>query len=264
MEGTENSSEFIKELIFQSDDITWQSLLYELAREGKIDPWDIDISILAQEYMKALSKLKELNFKLSGKVILAAAILLKLKAERIGLEQLLALTNPESVVEDEPEIADNSGDFEKRFTKVKIDPKIPLPRKRKVTLFELIEALRKAIEVEERRKLRHTETLNPVTIRPEIKKINVFEKVEELFRKIKGLIGKLRRTAINFEELIPSKEKKEIVWTLIPLLHLAQLNKVELRQDEPFGKILILVDEDELNKKLIKEDFENKDGRNGK
>ncbi|MGC9058654.1 MAG: segregation/condensation protein A, partial [Candidatus Nanoarchaeia archaeon] len=160
MEHTASASDLVKELIFQSEDITWQSLLYELVREEKINPWDIDISILAQEYLKIISKLKELNFKLSGKVILAAAILLKLKAEKIGLEQLLALTNPQENQEnldESEELMISSIDFEKRFTKVKIDPKIPLPRKRKVTLLELIEALKKAIEVEERRKNRWLE-----------------------------------------------------------------------------------------------------------
>ncbi|MGB9675022.1 MAG: segregation/condensation protein A [Candidatus Nanoarchaeia archaeon] len=256
MEHTGNASDLVKELIFQSEDITWQSLLYELVREEKINPWDIDISILAQEYLKIISKLKELNFKLSGKVILAAAILLKLKAEKIGLEQLLALTNPQENQEnldESEELMISSIDFEKRFTKVKIDPKIPLPRKRKVTLLELIEALKKAIEVEERRKNRWLELKAPPQIKPEIKKINIFEKIEMLFNKIKALIKSLKRTTISFEELLPSKEKKDIIWTLLPLLHLAQQNKVELRQEIPFGKIIIMVDEKEFDKKLLKE-----------
>ncbi|MGC8885159.1 MAG: segregation/condensation protein A [Candidatus Nanoarchaeia archaeon] len=256
MEHTGSASDLVKELIFQSEDITWQSLLYELVREEKINPWDIDISILAQEYLKIISKLKELNFKLSGKVILAAAILLKLKAEKIGLEQLLALTNPQENQEnldESEELMISSIDFEKRFTKVKIDPKIPLPRKRKVTLLELIEALKKAIEVEERRKNRWLELKAPPQIKPEIKKINIFEKIEMLFNKIKALIKSLKRTTISFEELLPSKEKKDIIWTLLPLLHLAQQNKVELRQEIPFGKIIIMVDEKEFDKKLLKE-----------
>src|SRR3989338_9890515 len=77
-------------LIFEEDDITWQAVILELVRENKIDPWDIDISVLTQEYLKILKKLKEMNFRLSGKVVLAGAILLKLKAERLGVDQLLS------------------------------------------------------------------------------------------------------------------------------------------------------------------------------
>ena len=73
--------EKIHEIIFKEDDITWQSLILELAREGKIDPWDVDISVLAREYIDIVKKLKEHNFRLSGKVILASAILLRLKSE---------------------------------------------------------------------------------------------------------------------------------------------------------------------------------------
>lgn len=253
------TSQIFQQIIFQEDDITWQSLIYELVREGKIDPWDIDISILAQEYLNLISKLKEMNFKLSGKVILAAAILLKLKAERIGLEQLLALTNPENFVEDDFE--ENQVDIEKRFTKASIDIKTPLPRKRKVTLTELIDALRKALEVDERRKQKWAEMRPKDPPKIPVKKIDIWEKIENLIQKLKMFVKKFRKNKIFFEELLPNKEKKEIIWTLLPLLHLAQENKVELYQEEPFGKILINIYEDQLNKKFREIDENGKQGR---
>ena len=43
------SKEQIYDLIFQGDDVKWQSIIYELVREGKVDPWDLDVSVLAKE-----------------------------------------------------------------------------------------------------------------------------------------------------------------------------------------------------------------------
>ncbi len=243
-----NSNEIVHNLIFQEDDVTWQSVIYELAREGKIDPWDIDVAVLAGEYLQLIRKLKEMNFRLSGKVILAAAVLLKMKAERIGLEQLYSLMNPPEAPEelgDEPE-------FEKHFTKAELHSRIPLPRKRKVTIFELVDSLKKALEVDERRRQRVLD-LNPAPRHLTIKKPDIFSKIQVVFSKLRDLARKFKNKLIPFDEIIPSTEKRDIIWTLIPLLHLANQGKLELQQEEAFGKIFIKTSEEELGKPLTRE-----------
>ena len=55
--------------ILSEDDIKWQSIIYELIRSKKIDPWDIDIQKFANEYIETIKKLKRLNFRISGKVM---------------------------------------------------------------------------------------------------------------------------------------------------------------------------------------------------
>jgi len=249
------ADEFFYKLIVEEDDVTWQTLIYELAREGKIDPWDIDISVLSQEYLATVKKLKEMNFRLSGKVILAAAVLLKMKAERIGLEQLLMLTNPEKFETEEADDLDMEPG-EKHFTKAKLDTKIPLPRKRKVTIFELVEALKKAVEVDERRRERWESLRPPPTPHIEIRKIDIFGKIETVFNKLRDIFAEFKRTVIKFEEVIPSKEKRDVVWTLIPLLHLANQGRLELRQEEAFGEILIKTSEKDLSRDLSREEYE--------
>lgn len=243
--------EFIYDMIFKEDDVTWQSVIYELAREGKIDPWDIDISVLTAEYLQMLKKLKEMNFRLSGKVILAAAVLLKMKAERIGLEQLYLLMNPP-----EPEELGDEPELEKHFTKAELQSRIPMPRKRKVTIFELVDALKKALEVDERRRQRVLD-LRPAPRILDIKKPDIFSKIQVVFSKLRDLARKFKSKLIPFEELIPSTEKKDVIWTLIPLLHLANEGKLELLQEEAFGKIFIKTSEKDLSKPLSREEYEN-------
>jgi segregation and condensation protein A len=244
-----NPNEVVHNLIFQEDDVTWQSVIYELAREGKIDPWDIDISVLSAEYLQMVRKLKEMNFRLSGKVILAAAVLLKMKAERIGLEQLYLLMNPP----DELEIdAEDGLELDKHFTKAELQSRIPFPRKRKVTIFELVESLKKALEVDERRRQRVLD-LKPAPRLLNIKKPDIFSKIQVVFSKLRELAKKFKSKLIPFEEIIPSTEKRDVIWTLIPLLHLANEGKLDLVQEEAFGKIFIKTSEKELSKPLKRE-----------
>lgn len=244
-------------LIFKEDDITWQAVIYELARDGKINPWDIDVSVLAHEYLGTIKKLKEMNFRLSGKVILAGAILLKLKAERLGTDQLLALMNPEKYAPDDRD-TDDSFDLEreKHFTKAGLNLRIPGVRKRKVTVFELVEALKTALDVDAKRQARlaawKTDAIRPL---PEIKKVDIFAKIHAVFDKLRDFVKKFNKMTVTFDEILPSKEKKDVIWTFLPLLHLANQDKIALRQDEPFGKIYVDISESALKEKLEKKQF---------
>ena len=244
-------------LIFKEDDITWQAVIYDLARSGKINPWDIDVSILAQEYLKTIKKLKEMNFRLSGKVILAGAILLKLKAERLGVTQLLALMDPDKYAV--PEDSDDDGfdlEREKHFTKAGLNLTIPRARKRKVTVFELVEALKEAIGVDAKRAQRMAEWKNqPLHPLPEVRKVDIFAKIEEVFSRLRQFVKKFKKKTVKFDEIVISKNKKDIIWTLIPLLHLANQDKLDLRQEVPFGQIFIDVHESSLKEKLEKSLF---------
>ncbi len=239
----------IYDIIFQEDDVTWQTMIYELARENKIDPWDVDISVLTKEFISMMYQLKEMNFRLSGKVILAAAILLKLKTERLGVEQLLMLTDPEQFPEQLPEPDADLFDveYEKQFTKAELYPRIPGIRKRKVTMFELVGALKKALEVDERRHKRLLEAKQEIFAKPlPAKKVDILAKIEAVYNRLKQFMKKFKKKTVEFDYILPSKERKEVVWTIIPLLHLAHQHKVSLRQKEPFGKIYVDIHEDEF------------------
>ncbi|HIJ18946.1 TPA: segregation/condensation protein A, partial [Candidatus Woesearchaeota archaeon] len=78
-------------LLTQQDEITWQTILYDLVRKEGMDPWDVDISLIARRYIELIRKLKEHDFRLSGKVLLAAAILLKLKSSKLVDEDITEL-----------------------------------------------------------------------------------------------------------------------------------------------------------------------------
>ena len=251
------STDQVYDLIFKEDDVTWRTIIIDLAKSGKIDPWDVEISTLAQEYLKIVSKLKETNFRLSGKVISAAALLLRLKADRMGYKEFLQLTHPEEFQEqlDEDNIFDFEG--EKRFSKAGLQPRIPGIRKRKVTVFELIDALKQALEVDQRRELRLRDYGRDV-IRPvqEIKQTDWIERIQAVFDILRSYVTKFKKTTAEFTDIIPSGSKEDKILTFTSLLYLANEGKVGLRQEEPFGKIYVDINEEELSKKLKREDIE--------
>jgi len=235
----------IYDLIFQREEPGWQSLIYELVRSGKIDPWDIDISVLTSEYLKMIKKLRELNFRLSGKVVLAAAIFLKLKTNRLGLTELLALTSGEAGEEDVGILEELPGvelaePTQRTMSTPVLEARIPVPRRRKVTVFELIAALKKALAVEDRRRKRAIQRA-PTAIRLKLQKVDITEKIRQVYERLKSLLYKAKKDTIEFSELVPSKEKKDVIWTFVPLLYLASQEKVELRQDRHFGPILVRI-----------------------
>ena len=143
-------------------------------------------------------------------------------------------------------------EFEKHFTKAELQSRIPLPRKRKVTIFELVDSLKKALEVDERRRQRVLD-LRPAPRQLNIKKPDIFSKIQVVFSKLRDLAKKFKNKLIPFDEIIPSTEKKDIIWTLIPLLHLANQGKIELVQEEAFGKIFIKTSEKDLSTPLKRE-----------
>ena len=147
----------ILEMLMQKDEITWQTILLDLIKTGEMDPWDVDISILSKQYLETIKKLQESNLFLSGKVLLASAILLKIKSEKLLSEGIANLDNMMFPHEEIEEL----DDFQSRRIILDVEPKLtiktPQSRKKKVSVNDLIEALEKALNVNERRLLRLAE-----------------------------------------------------------------------------------------------------------
>src|SRR5574344_622939 len=55
-------------------------ILVQMAKTGKIDPWNIDIVDITDKYLQHMFQLKAQNLRVTGRTLLFAAILLKLKS----------------------------------------------------------------------------------------------------------------------------------------------------------------------------------------
>ena len=56
------------------------SILVEMAKQGKVDPWNIDIVDITDKYLSHILQMKSCNLRLTGRTLLFAAILLRLKS----------------------------------------------------------------------------------------------------------------------------------------------------------------------------------------
>ncbi|MBW2980161.1 segregation/condensation protein A [Candidatus Woesearchaeota archaeon] len=232
------SHEQVFELLFNKDEITWQSILYDLVRTEQMDPWDVDVSQLTKRYLEMVKKLKETDFRISGKVLLAAAILLKMKSNRLvgDANQLEQMFN-------EPEAAELYDELEEEFQKITqpetpvLIPRTPQPRKRKVSIYDLVGALNKALEVKQRRVLN---SIPPMNVEVPEKKKDITEVIMDIYTRIK-LFFSGNKGKLTFSKLVTSAEKEDRVYTFIPLLHLANQDqrKIDLFQQQHFGDIEI-------------------------
>lgn len=225
-------------ILFQEDELTWQNIIYNLIRSEEMDPWDINISLIAKKFLEKLKDLKEMDFRISGKIVLASSMLLKIKSTRLLETDLIAFDSILTASEEETTdyLEELNEDFkEKKGELPKIRPRIPQPRKRKVSVFDLVEALEQALEVENRRKQYITPNMK---IEPPKKTKEITLIIKDVYDKIISFLSR-STTKMTFEELIPSDTKEDKVFTFIPLLHLDTERKIDLKQKEHFGQIYI-------------------------
>lgn len=219
----------------------WDSVLEKKIEKGELDPWDLDLRILSGLCLKKLEE-KNMGLDVSGKVLLVSSILLRIKAQLLGLE---LFEGEEQEEEEEPvEIG--------RKTEEEIKPKVPLPKKRKATLDDLVDSLQKAIEVEERRKERREKVeVSEEETKKEIEKskpnegVDIKTRIKEVFHKIKETIKEIGKKTVSFSKLVKGG-KEEKVWTFVSLIYLANDGKVYLEQDKPFGEIEISYESEEV------------------
>ena len=140
-----NEEELLNLIIKEQD---WEQLIYNIVTVENIDPMNVDLVKLATSFLEYVRKVEELDFRIPARVVLVAAILLKMKMDYL-------FPNGEKFTEVEEGLSEvelSRIDF--TALKEYLDKfKVPIVRRpvRKVTLEELVEALKKAIAVEERR-----------------------------------------------------------------------------------------------------------------
>ncbi len=246
--------------ILQGDDISWQAMIMDAVKSHEMNPWDIDLSALAAEFLNRLKNLTEMNFKLSGKVVLASALLLKLKSQRFVsedmtiLDQLISSAERQdeeflddfSMDDESLESQDDTSQTEETYT---LQKRTPQPRKRKVSVYDLIDALEQAIEVNKRRQIRNLPLDIPQVHIPQ-KQFDISSSMDLVHTAIKEYFSKNKHKPLTFSQLIPSKSRKDQIYTFIPLLHLSNSQQIDIHQDEHFGDFFIQQPAQELRQEL--------------
>ena len=245
-----------------SEDLSWQEIVYDLINSEQLDPWDINLSLLAQKYLDKIKELEEANFVLSSKVILIASLLLRIKSELLMNRYMRDLDDI---------LFNKKTDIQDTLKTIEFDdedippliPRTPLPRFKKVSLQELMTALSKAVETETRRverKRTERENYEKTKFFMPKKTINLIERIKNVHVRIKTLFQTEDR--VKFDEFAGPK-KEERINTFIPLLHLDTQNHLWLQQNSHLDDIWIhksgdqFIQRDEIITDSIEREFEN-------
>ena len=209
-------------------------ILMNLAKDGAINPWDIDIVNVTDMFLERIEVMQMLDLRLSGRTLLYASILLRMKST--GLIQ-------EEEEEDDFDMLDDELDF------YEVDeypvPKLPIRRRatRPVTLQELIVELRKAEKVETRRKDRkvHRELEKKAAVTTDdvlgiAHEEDIIGRVRDIGEKLEGFFED--SDCILLSDLM-TEDRSENIMTYVSLLFLATEKKVWLQQKELFGELYV-------------------------
>jgi segregation and condensation protein A len=246
--------EHIEHIVLKHSDIDWKNLLVDLVNKQGMDPWDIDITKLTETFIKTVQLMQEADLKISGKMFLAAAMLFKLKSHHL-LEHDISLLDQLLNERDEEEFDDDFYEGDVSRNRRSQDPytlirRNPQPRKRKVSIHDLVEALQKAMATRKRKLI--AEKPNYDFKLPE-GKFDVTNSIRELLNKITYYAEKKDEGVLSFSSLLPPRAgKQEKVHTFIPLLHLENEKKVDTSQAKPFDEIYVRMFSEKYAKKKAK------------
>ncbi|MEM4279317.1 MAG: ScpA family protein [Archaeoglobaceae archaeon] len=200
-----------------------------MARRGEIDPWNIDVIDVTDKFLKKIEEAKKLDLRVSGRVLLYAAILVRMKADAIV---------PQPPAEEEDfEIIEWDEEEEPEINEVFIDEVLRAQRRRIrriSTLKDLIRELKKAEAIEKRRRKRNERIeFEYVTSIPHE------ENLEEEIAEVENLITKIlqKKRFVTLFSIADTKEK--IIKFYLSLLHLVRRKRLAIEQKEFYGDIEI-------------------------
>lgn len=251
--------------IINKDDPGWQTIIYDLINSEQLDPWNIDLSTLCKGYLRKIHELQEADFFVSSKVLLAAALLLRIKSDLLLTKYIREIDNILFKKEEK---------IEKILERIEIDedlipylsPKTPMPRFKKVTLQELINALDVAIKTEGRRiekeiEKKQAERLSYVDI-PKFRRINIKDRIKGFYAKVlTGFKNKKGETRLAYSHFT-GNSKEEKIACFLPMLHLSNNSKIWLEQEKHYSEIYLYLLEvfkklhPDFDKSLIEGNFD--------
>lgn len=205
-------------------------ILVNMAKNGEIDPWNVDIVEVTDKFLRQLEALEKMDLRISGRTLLYASILLRMKSNA-----LVDIDEPQEIIDDDYE------QFEISDYPV---PALPLRRtsRRPVTLEELLSELKKAELIEKRRleRFKNIKDERRATLK-EVLSIAHDEDIESRVGKMRNLLDGLfeNQQNIRFSDLVQTLDRSGKVMAYLAILFLATKKEIWLDQEELFGELFI-------------------------
>lgn len=234
--------EQIHDLLF-GEQLSWQSIIYDLINSEQLNPWDIDLGLLSQKFLEKVRLLEEANFFVSSKVLFAAALLLRIKSEILLETDIQSLDDILYGRKEEKKYVQERIELDEEIPNLIV--RTPLPRYKKVTLDELMNALGNAIKTETRRiqkvALTRQQEFETALSLPK-RRINIQDSIKGVHSHLISILND-KKESVSFSELAGKEDNEKRIATFIPLLHLDNQHKVWLEQEKHFEEIWIMLKE---------------------
>ena len=247
----EAENDFINETLAkmqsESDGI---DILLEMVKKNKLDPWNIDIVQLADQYFAKTVELRINNLHVTSRVILFACILLRLKSDILeGLDPFAQVPEEEPFEPVYEEFEDNVIPFNAPSLKEVIQRRtsVRLNRKRNVTLNDLIKHLefyealdkKRAVTTALERAKRRKSSYADFTAEDIIEMAHSSETDRDVDT-IRSVLTKIFTTQEKIEMNELNSTGLDKISIYLALLFLTADDRVDLQQDEFYSDLYIV------------------------
>ena len=241
-------------------------ILVDMAKSGKIDPWNIDIVDVTDKYLAHMVEMKSQNLRVTGRTFLFAAILLKLKSnilEGIDISQFES-QEPEVQFDDDGFVVDyQEDDYIPTNNVISIDEvlqrrtSVRLNHNRVVTLKDLIRQLEfyekldrsETLRNRQERARRRVQSYSRLTPN-DIVNLAHEEYIETCVKTLKENLSQIfeKNDKIELNELTLLGMDK--ISAYISLLFLTAETDYELQQDKFYSDLYVVKDEHNDSREL--------------
>lgn len=211
---------------------SWEDVIYNIVSIEGLDPWDIDIIKLTDSFLKYIESIKMLDFRIPAKIVFVAAILLKLKVETLFPQEDEEIQIPEENIDEYKLIRE-------KLSEISLKPPLNRITTRAVTLEELVSALKKAMEVKERKEQRRRILGKNIVNNINLTEEDIEIRIKKLMDEIDTLLKKLKTNKVEFSKIVHDWRRDEIVKHFLPLLYLSTRGNVITEQEDFFKEIYI-------------------------
>ena len=236
----------------QADNSDGIDILLEMVKKNKLDPWNIDVVELADQYFAKTVELRINNLHVTSRVILFACILLRLKSDI--LEGLDPFATEEIIDEfeadyDNPEFEDNVIPFNAPSLKEVIQRRtsVRLNRKRNVTLKDLIKHLEFYEALDKKRAVKNAldRAKNRVNSYADFTAEDIVEmahsnEVDRDVDTIRTVLTKLFTTEERIEMTELNSTGLDQISIYLALLFLTADDRIDLQQEEFYSDIYVV------------------------
>jgi segregation and condensation protein A len=220
------------DLVDLIDQPAWKTILVDLVKSAKMNPWDIDVSELTGKYLEKINQLEHNSLRVPANAILACAILVKTKSKYLKLSSV-------EEEEDKTELTDGQRElFLEELPDLIANRSL---REGRISLDELVDSIEGIIQQTDSKK---GVARNIPRMELDFDTTSIEERLEEVFDLIKNKADS--QGIVLFDDLVTNKENDSIIDTFLPVLFLMNSGKVLAYQDEFFGSIFVKLLTDSL------------------